>query len=83
LNCVHHIGLLREKCISQVRGPLDIASHPLHHIWKCGHCLNAWIPRLLCHSVRQGLVLQVLVIHHPLIQLDYFQRVGGSSQSLG
>jgi hypothetical protein len=34
LDCIHHIRLLRQKCISQVGRPLDIARHPLHHIWK-------------------------------------------------
>jgi hypothetical protein len=75
--------LLREKGVSQVRGPLDIPGHPLHHVWKCCHRLDAWIPRLLGHSIRQCLVLQVLVIRHPLLELDHFQWVSGSGQSLG
>jgi hypothetical protein len=83
LDCVHHVGLLRQESVSQVRRPLDISSHPLHHVWKCCHRLDAWIPRLLCHSVRESLVLQVLVIRHPLLKLDHFQRISGSSQRLG
>jgi hypothetical protein len=75
--------LLREECVSQVRRPLDISSHPLHHIWKRYQCLDARVPRLLGHCVRQGLVLQVLVIREPLFKLDHFQRVSGSGQRLG
>jgi hypothetical protein len=75
--------LLRQECISQVRRPLDIASHPLHRVWKCCHRLDARVPRLLRHCVRQGLVLQVLVMRVPLLKLDHFQRVSGSGQRLG
>jgi hypothetical protein len=78
LNCVHYVRLLREECVSQVRRPLDIASHPLNDVRKCYQCLDARIPRLLGHCVRQGFVLQVLVIRVPLLKLDHFQRVGGS-----
>jgi hypothetical protein len=83
LNCVHHVGLLREERISQVRRPLDIASHPLNDVRKRYQRLDAWVPRLLGHSVGQGFVLQVLIIRVPLLKLDHFQRVSGSRQRLG
>jgi hypothetical protein len=34
LDCVHHVRLLRQECVSQIGRPLDIARHPLHHVWK-------------------------------------------------
>jgi hypothetical protein len=34
LDGVHHARLLRQECVSQIGGPLDIAGHPLHHVWK-------------------------------------------------
>jgi hypothetical protein len=75
--------LLRQECVSQVGRPLNIASHPLKHVWKCYQCLDTRIPRLLRYCVRQGLVLQVFVIRVPLFKLDDFQRVSGSGQRLG
>jgi hypothetical protein len=75
--------LQREECVSQIRRPLDIASHPLKDVRERYQCLDAWIPRLLGHSVRQCFVLQVLVIRVPLLKLDYFQRISGSGQRLG
>jgi hypothetical protein len=29
LNCIHHIGLLRQKCVAEIRCPLNIVSQPL------------------------------------------------------
>jgi hypothetical protein len=82
LNCVHHVRLLREECVSQVGRPLNIASHPLNDVREGYQRLHTRIPRLLGHSVRQRLVLQVFVIRVPLLKLDYFQRVRGSGQRL-
>jgi hypothetical protein len=83
LNGVHDVRLLGQERISQIRRPLDIARHPLHHVWKCRHCLDTRVPWLPGHRVRQRLVLQVLVIRVPLLKLNHFQRIGGSSQGLG
>jgi hypothetical protein len=67
LDRIHHVRLLRQKCISQVRRPLDIAGHTLHHVWKLYQSLYAWVPRLLRHGVRQRFALQILVPIHPLL----------------
>jgi hypothetical protein len=82
LDRVHHVGLLRQECVSQVRGPLDIARHPLNHVWKLYQRLDAWIPRLLCHCVRQCFALQILVSIHPLLELDNFKRISRSGECL-
>jgi hypothetical protein len=82
LNCVHDVALLRKKCVSKIRGPLDIVCKTVHHIRQSGQCLDAWVPRLLCHRIGQGLVLQRLVLLEPLLQLDDFERIRGSGKSL-
>jgi hypothetical protein len=74
--------LLRQECVSQIRCPLDIAGHTLHHVWKLDQSLNAWVPRLLCNGVRQLFAFQILVPIHPLLQLDDFEWISGSSQRL-
>ncbi|HEY1843708.1 MAG TPA: hypothetical protein VGH05_02480, partial [Buttiauxella sp.] len=63
--------MLRQECISQIRRPLDISSHPLNHVWKRCHRLDARVPWLPGHCVRQCLVLQVLVIRVPLLKLNH------------
>jgi hypothetical protein len=82
LDCVHHVSLLRQECVSQIRRPLDIADHALQHVWKGYHSLYAWVPRLLCHRVRQRFVFQILVPIHPLLKLDDLKWISGSSQRL-
>jgi hypothetical protein len=51
---------------------LNIARHPLNHVWKLYQSLYAWVPRLLGHCIRQCFALQILVSIHPLLQLDDF-----------
>jgi hypothetical protein len=34
LDCVHHVRLLCQECVSKVRRPLDVARHPLNHVRK-------------------------------------------------
>ena len=82
LDCVHHIGLLRQKGVAQFRRPLDIARQTLHRVRHRDHRLNTWIPVLLLHGVRQGFALQRLVPIQPLLELNDLQRVGGSHQCL-
>jgi hypothetical protein len=82
LDRIHHIRLLRQECVAQVRGPLDIAGHTLHHVWKLYQSLNAWVPRLLCHGVRQRFAFQILIPIHPLLKLDDLEWISGSSQRL-
>jgi hypothetical protein len=82
LDCIHHVSLLCEECISQIGGPLDVARHALYHVWIHHQSLNTWIPRLLCHCIRQCFVLQVWVVSHPLLELDDFKRISGCSERL-
>jgi hypothetical protein len=74
--------LLRQECVPQIRRPLDIAGHTLYDVWKLYQCLYARVPRLLCHGVCQRFALQILIVIHPLLKLNYFQRIGRSGESL-
>jgi hypothetical protein len=74
--------LLCQECVSQVRRPLNIAGHALYNVWKLYQCLYAWVPRLLCHCVRQRFSLQILIVIHPLLKLNYFQGISRSGESL-
>jgi hypothetical protein len=82
LNCIHHIRLLCQECVSQIRRPLDIARHALYYVWKLYQSLDAWVPRLFCHRVRQPFAFQILVPIHPLLQLDDLEWISRSSQRL-
>jgi hypothetical protein len=82
LHCVHHIRLLCQECVSQVRRPLNISGHTLYNVWKLYQCLYAWVPRLLCHCVRQRFAFQILIVIHPLLKLNYFQWIGRSGERL-
>jgi hypothetical protein len=74
--------LLCKKSVPQISGPLDIARHPLNHVRKLYQSLNAWVPRLLCHRVRQRFAFQILAPIHPLLKLDNFKWISGSSERL-
>jgi hypothetical protein len=74
--------LLRQKCISQVRHPLNIVGHARNDVRISYQSLDAWVPRLLRHSVCQGFVIQTLVLLHPLLKLHDFERISGSSERL-
>ena len=37
LHSIHDVALLRQKCIAEVRGPLDVIRQTLDHVRKRGH----------------------------------------------
>ena len=82
LNRVHDVALLRQKSISQIRGPLNIFRQALHDIRKSGHRLNTWIPGLFRDRINQRLVLQPRVVSEPLMELNDLKGIGGSHQRL-
>jgi hypothetical protein len=53
LNSIHHIRLLREECVAQLRRPFDVLGQLLDHVRKSGQSLDARIPVLLFHRVRK------------------------------
>jgi len=82
LNRVHHICLLVDEGVAQLRGPLDISSHALHDIGKRCQRLDTRIPVLLLHRGEKRVAPQILVPLHPLLQLDKVQWIGRSDQDL-
>ena len=82
LDRVHHIGFLREESVSQLRGPSDIIAQLLDHVGHYHHGLDAGVPRLFFRCIGQRLALQVLILSHPLLELNDLERVGGSDQRL-
>ncbi len=82
LHCLHDVALLRQKCIAEVGGPLDVIRQALDSFRKRGHGLDARVPRLLLHGVDECLVFQGLVFLQPLLELNEFQWVRRSGEYL-
>jgi hypothetical protein len=61
LRSIHHLRLLRQEGIPEVRGPLDVIRQALHHIGKRGHGLYTRVPRLLPHGIDERFVFQAVV----------------------
>jgi hypothetical protein len=78
LNRSHNIGLLGQKCITQISGPLNVVGQTLHDIGQRRHGLNAWIPRLFLDRFGQPLLIarEILIPVQPLLQLHNLQRIG-------
>ena len=83
LHGIHDIALLREKCIPQVGGPLNVVCEAIYYFRQSRQSLDAGIPCLFRDGVGKRFVLQVLVLLQPLLELDYLKRVRGCSQGLG
>jgi hypothetical protein len=82
LDGIHDIALLRQERVAQVRGPLNVIRQALYDVGQPGQRLNARIPGLLCDSIRECFVFQPRILCQPLLQLDEFERIGGSRESL-
>src|SRR6201981_3563268 len=54
LHGVHHIALLREEGIPEIRGPLNIIGQSVDNIWQGSHRLDAGVPRLLGDRIGEG-----------------------------
>jgi hypothetical protein len=78
----HHIGLLRQKRVPEIGRPLNIPSQSLDDVRNGGQGLDTGVPRLFGDGVRQCFIFQIFVAVHPLLELDDFQGISGSSQSL-
>ena len=75
LDRIHHVGLLRQKRVSQICRPLDVICQTLDEIRNWSHGLDAGVPRLLGHCIGKSFVLQILVLFEPLLKLDDFQWI--------
>jgi hypothetical protein len=82
LNGVHDVALLCEEGVAEIGRPLNVIRKPLDHFGNRRHRLDRRVPGLLRHRIGQRLVFQILVLRHPLLQLDDLERVGGSNERL-
>jgi hypothetical protein len=83
LDCIHHVALLRQKGVAEISCPLDIVSQALDQIGHCGQSLDAWIPRLLRHSIGEGFIFQPGILSKPLLELNDLKRIRGGGKGLG
>lgn len=83
LDGIHHIALLREERVPEIGGPLNVVCKTFHDVWQSSHCLDAWVPGLLCNSFGKLFVLQLGILRKPLLELDDFEGIGGCCQGLG
>jgi hypothetical protein len=77
LDRIHHVLLLREEGIAEIRGPLNIVRQALNDIGQRRHRLNARLPRLLldCFSELLLVFCETRISFQPLLQLNDLQRV--------
>ena len=83
LHRIHNIALLRQEGVAQIDGPLNVVAQTLYHVRKGRHGLDARIPGLFLHRIRERLIFQTLVVVQPPLQQDDFERIRGCSQYLG
>src|SRR4029077_16853836 len=65
LHRVHHVLLLRQECIAQVRRPLNVIGQALDQVGQTGHRRDAGVPGLLGDGGGEGLILQAGVLDQP------------------
>jgi hypothetical protein len=83
LNGIHHIGLLRQKRITEISCPLDIVSQTLDQVGQSSQGLDAWVPRLLGYSISKGFIFQPRILRKPLLELNNLERIRGGGKGLG
>jgi hypothetical protein len=69
LNRIHHVFLLREERVAQIRGPLNVVRQTFHHVRQRRHRLNTRVPRLLLDCFSQLLLVfpKVRISLQPLL----------------
>src|ERR1700722_1555052 len=84
LHRVHNVGFLREKSVSDVRGPVHVSGHHFQHGGKRQKRLNAWVPWKLIalNGVRQSFSREVVVLIRPFRCVGNLIRIGRGGQNL-
>src|SRR3989442_991716 len=67
---IHHVLFLVVVSVAERRRPGEVFVHVAQDGWECSERLDARVPRLLVHSLSQGVALQVRMRLHPLVCLD-------------
>jgi hypothetical protein len=82
LHRAHHIRLLRQESVSQIRSPLNVSAEQTQRIRKRYQSLNARIPILLSCGVDQLLPAKAAVPLEPLLRFHDLQRIRAGGQYL-
>ncbi len=80
LDRIHHIGLLREKGVAELLGPVELVAHHGEDVGGAGQRLDAIVPALLVHLRLQRIALEALALFQPAVGLHDLQRIGRGSQ---
>src|SRR6266446_1653931 len=80
---IHHVLFLVVVSVAERRSPGEVFVHVAQDGWECSERLDARVPRLLVHSLSQGLALQVRMGLHPLVCLDDLLGKRRRRQDLG
>jgi hypothetical protein len=82
LHGAHHVRLLGQERVTQVRCPTDVLIQARQNIGKRDQGLDTGIPVLLPGGVHQGLTLQIAVLLQPLLRFHDFDGIRRSHQDL-
>jgi hypothetical protein len=82
LHGTHHVRLLGQERVAQIRGPADVLIQARQHIGKRNQGLDARIPVLLPGRVHQRLTFQIAVLLQPLLRLHHFDGIGAGDHDL-
>jgi hypothetical protein len=75
LDCVHHVGLLSEKGVSEICRPCDVLVQALDKIRKNYQSLYAGVPVLLLRRLGESSACEPWVPLEPLPGFNKFERV--------
>src|SRR6266481_4819620 len=79
---IHHILLLVVVSVGARRRPREVLVHISEDGWKCSERLDARVPGLLIHSLRQSVALHIRMRLHPSVGLDDLLGKRGRRQDL-
>src|SRR6266566_4274191 len=80
---IHHVLFLVVVSVAERRSPGEVFVHVAQDGCECSERLDARVPRLLVHSLSQGVALQVRMRLHPLVCLDDMLGKRRRRQDLG
>ena len=83
LHGVHHVLLLGEERVAEIRRPGQLLVHHGEHLGKSRQGLHAGVPILLLHGVLEFVPLEPGVVLDPARRLDDLDGVGRRHQDLG
>src|SRR6266850_1700609 len=70
LYSIHHVLFPVVVSVAERRRPGEVFVHVAQDGWECSERFDTRVPRLLVHSLSQGVALQIRMRVHPLVRLD-------------